>query len=110
VLRDGAWLNWRFADSPTPYTLLAGDGYGVARRRGRLGVVAAVEGDLLRDANAAAGGLGVIAAPPPWQRRRYASAGYVPTTRAFMVLGKPLHPRQALPMRPHFELGDLDFL
>jgi len=59
VLRDAAWLNWRFADSPTPYALLAGDGYAVVRRRGRLGVVAAVEGDLLRDANAAAGGLGV---------------------------------------------------
>jgi GNAT superfamily N-acetyltransferase len=110
VLRDAAWLNWRFADSQTPYALLAGDGYAVVRRRGRLGVVAAVEGDLLRDANAAAGGVAVVAAPPHWQRGRYARAGYIPTTRTFMVLGKPLHPRQALPVRPHLELGDLDFL
>jgi len=52
----------------------------------------------------------LIAAPPPGERRRYALAGYVPTPRAFTVLGKSLHPSQRLPARPHFELGDLDFM
>ena len=105
-----AWLNWRFADSPKPYTLLEGSGYGVAGRRGRVGVVAAVEGGLLGDTGDAAGGPAVIAAPPPWELRRYVLGGFVPTRRTFTVLGKSLHPAQPVPARPHFELGDLDFL
>src|SRR4051794_4708245 len=66
VLRGGAWLNWRFADSPKPYTLLERFGYSVAGRHGRFGVVAAVGGDrrLLGDTGDAAGGPAVIAAPP----------------------------------------------
>ena len=110
VLRDAAWLNWRFADSPTPYTLLSRDGYAVTGGRGRVGVLAALEGPLLRAAGAAAGGPLQIASPPPWQRSRYARAGYLPTTRTFTVLGKALHPDQPVPAQPHFELGDLDFL
>ena len=49
-----------------------------------------------------------IAAPPPWDARRYALGGFVPTPKTFTLLGKSLgHP---VPERPHFELGDLDFL
>jgi GNAT superfamily N-acetyltransferase len=112
VLRDLDWLNWRFADSPTRYTLLADrdGGYAAAGRRGRVGVVAAVRGPLLRRAGAAAGGPVLVAAPPPWQRRRYLLAGYLPTLRTFTLLGKSLDPAAPLPARPHFELGDLDFL
>jgi len=115
VLRDAAYLDWRFAGAPRPYVLLdGGDGYAVTGRRGRVGVVAAVSpkgarGDLLGDVAAAAERPLLIAAPPPWERRRYALAGYVPTPRTFAVLGKSLHPAQPLPARPHFELGDLDF-
>jgi GNAT superfamily N-acetyltransferase len=105
VLRDAAWLNWRFADAPTPYTLFQGDGYAVAGRRGKLGVVAAVEGPMLRAVSDTA----LIAAPPPQETLRYALAGYLPTLRTFTVLGKSLDPAQAIPKRPHFELGDLDF-
>jgi GNAT superfamily N-acetyltransferase len=108
VLRTAAWLNWRFADGPRAYTLLGGEGYAAVGRRGRIGVVAAVVGDLLHDAAVAARGPALIAAPPPWEVRRYALAGYVPTPRTLMLLGKSLgHP---VPDRPHFELGDLDFL
>jgi hypothetical protein len=110
VLRDATWLNWRFADSPTRYTLLEREGYAVAGRRGRVGVVAAVSGDLLGDAVAATGGNAVIAAPPPWDHGAYVRRGFVPTYRTFTVLGKALQPDQAVPERPHFELGDLDFL
>jgi len=110
VLRDTAWLNWRFAEAPRPYALLEGDGYAVVGRRGRVGVVAAIAGDLLGEAAAAARAPALIAAPPPWERRRYALAGYVPTHRTFTVLGKALDRAQPIPERPHFELGDLDFL
>ena len=105
VLRDTDWLNWRFAEAPKPYTLFQGDGYAVTGRRGRLGVVAAVEGPMLRAVSETV----LIAAPPPEETRRYALAGYVPTTRTFTVLGKSLDPEQPIPAHPHFELGDLDF-
>jgi hypothetical protein len=110
VLRDTVWLNWRFADSPHSYTLLEGDGYAVVGRRGRVGVVSAVCGDLLGDAAAASRAPALIATPPPWEQRRYALAGYVPTHRTFTVLGKSLARGRRVPARPHFELGDLDFL
>jgi GNAT superfamily N-acetyltransferase len=113
VLRDAAWLNWRFAAGPRRYRLLERDGYAVVGRRGRASFVAVAEGDLLGDAaaaGAAAGGSLLIAAPPPWERRRYLRAGYVPTWRKIAVLGRSLDLRRPLPARPHFELGDLDFL
>lgn len=110
VLRDEAWLNWRFVDSPTRYALLQGAGYAVVRGRGRIGVLAAVEGELIADAGRAAGGNALIAAPPPWLRSRYTRAGYLPTHRRFTLLGKSLDPELAVPASPHFELGDLDFL
>ena len=110
VLRDTLWLNWRFAEAPKPYTLVEEDGYAVVGRRGRVGVLAAVRGDLLREAAAVARSPVLIAAPPPWERRRYALGGYLPTQRTLTVLGKALVRDQRVPERPHFELGDLDFL
>ena len=109
VLRDAAWLNWRFADGPRRYSLLRdGGGYAVVGTRTRFGVVAALEGRLLRTATAASSGRVLIAAPPPWELRRYLACGYVPTHRTFTVLGKSLDPTLPLPERPHFQLGDLD--
>ena len=110
VLRDGVWLDWRFADSPRPYTLLAGGGYAVVGSHGRVAMLAAIEGDLLADAAGVAEGRAIVAAPPPWARGTYLRAGYVPTHRKFTVLGKSLDPALPLPAAPHFELGDLDFL
>jgi GNAT superfamily N-acetyltransferase len=111
VLRDADWLNWRFAGAPIPYALLEHDGYAVVGRRGRIGVLAAAEGDgdLLVDAAAAASGPALVAAPPPWERPRYLRAGFLPTHRTFTLLGKSLD-GNPLPERPHLELGDLDFL
>jgi GNAT superfamily N-acetyltransferase len=110
VVRDGVWLNWRFADSPKPYTLLAGGGYAVVGAHGRVGMLAAIEGELLVDAAGVAEGRALVAAPPPWLRGRYLRAGYLPTHRRLTVLGKSLDPALPVPARPHFELGDLDFL
>jgi hypothetical protein len=104
ALRDEAWLNWRFADAPRRYTLLANGGYAVLGGRGRVGVLAASGGLIV----APPGPVG-IAAPAPWERARYASRGWLPTPRTFTLLGKSLDPTLPLPARPHFELGDLDF-
>jgi predicted N-acetyltransferase YhbS len=109
VLRDASWVDWRFADGPRRYALLEGDGYAAVGTRGRAAIVAALAGDLLGDAAAVADRRAIVAAPPPWERRRYALAGYVPTPKAFALLGKSLDPALPLPARPHFELGDLDF-
>jgi len=109
VLRDAAWLNWRFAEAPHSYTLLAGEGYAVVGTRGRVGVLAAAEGEPLGDAAVAAPRPLVVAAPPPWERARYLRAGFVPTPRSLTLLGSSLD-GSALPERPHLELGDLDFL
>jgi GNAT superfamily N-acetyltransferase len=110
VLRDGPWLNWRFADAPRPYTLLAGGGYAVVGKHGKIAMLAAIEGDLLADAAGVAGSRAIAAAPPPELHRRYLRAGYLPTHKLLTVLGKSLDPALPLPDRPHFDLGDLDFL
>jgi hypothetical protein len=110
VLRDAAWLNWRVADSPRRYTLLEGGGYAATGRRGRVGVVACVEGALLGDVSAVADGRLLVAAPPPWRRGAYVRAGFLPTRRTLTLLGKALAPGRDVPAQPHFELGDLDFL
>lgn len=109
VLRDDKWVKWRFEDAPRAYAVSEDDGYAAAGRRGRIGTVAVLEGRGLGKAVRAAGGLAVIAAPPPWERRRYLTAGFMPTPKTFTVLGKSLD-GTSVPQRPHFELGDLDFL
>jgi len=106
---DDAWLDWRFANAPRPYTLLAGQGHAVVGKRGRVGFVAALDGNLLADACAAARGVAVLAIPPPGQRGRYLRAGFLPTPKTFTLLGKSLY-GAPLPERPHIELGDLDFM
>jgi len=110
IVRDDAWLNWRFAACPRPYTLLEGDGVAVIGRRGKAGMLALSDGGLLRAATAAAAGPAVVAAPPPGERGRYARAGYVPTNRRLRVLGKALDPGVNLPAAVHLQLGDLDFV
>jgi GNAT superfamily N-acetyltransferase len=108
VLRDPDWVRWRFLEAPRPYTVIERGGYAVAARRGRVGNVVAVGGPGLAAAVRAAHGLVVIACPPPWERRRYLAAGFLPTHKTFTLLGKSLD-GAPLPERPHLELGDLDF-
>ena len=110
VLRDAAWLNWRFADSPTRVHAARGRratrspaGAAARCRRGRRGRAPARRGRRsgrpARDRRAAAVGAPALRARRATCRR----------TRTFTVLGKSLDPGQAVPARPHFELGDLDF-
>jgi GNAT superfamily N-acetyltransferase len=81
------WLDWRFADSPRDYALLAGRGSAVVRGRGRL----------------------FLAIPSRGQRGRYLRAGFVPTPKTFTALGKSLD-GSPLPERVSLQIGDLDFI
>lgn len=109
VVRDAAWLDWRFRDAPRDYTLAGGPGYAALGRRGRAGVVAVCEDVPLRTVLRAAGTPLVVAAPPPRERTRYLRAGFVPTPKTLTVLGRSLD-GTPLPAAPHFQLGDLDFV
>jgi GNAT superfamily N-acetyltransferase len=109
VVRDSAWLNWRFADSPRTYTLFQDGGYAALGRRGRSGIVGALERWSPRNAAAACEGRMVVAAPPLRDQGRYLRSGFLPTWRTLRVLGRSLDGRP-LPERPHFQLGDLDFV
>jgi GNAT superfamily N-acetyltransferase len=128
VIRDAAYLNWRFVDGPRPYRLLA------ERRRGRLegwavvthkrfqgravGVVAdlvAVTGraarSLLRRSARAVRGQAIVALVSPAERGRYLAAGFLPTHKSIRFIGKPLAVGVELAAERaawHLALGDTD--
>ena len=101
VLRDAAWLNWRFADSPRAVRAArSGGGYAVvgAARRGSA-CVAAVEGDLLARRGRGRGRRrALVAAPPPWEHAALRSRRATCRRRGrSRVLGKSLDPARRCP-------------
>ena len=120
IVRDSAYLNWRYLDSPRDYVALrAGGGYAVLghkRHRGRdVALVADLVGPvrpLLRAciASVKPGTRLVFAVPGRRQEATYLSCGFVPTPRTLHFMGKALAGR--LDADPHawrFTLGDTDF-
>jgi hypothetical protein len=121
VLRDAAFLNWRYVDSPKGYECFSTDGgYAVLGHKRHRGVPVAVIADLVaHDARplvracvgaARRGTRAVFALPDPSQRRAYAASGFVPTPLSLDFMGKGL----AAPLNPdaeawRFTLGDTDF-
>jgi hypothetical protein len=122
IVRDPAYLNWRYVDSPRPYVRIDGDGgwavvthavwHGFSSAvvcdavgRGRTGLlrrcVRAVDADL------------AVAMVNPGEERTYLAAGFVPTPRTIRFIGKRL--TADAPQLPkdrgawRFSLGDLDF-
>jgi GNAT superfamily N-acetyltransferase len=121
LVRDEAYLNWRYVDAPRHYRPLAGEnGYAVVGHAVHKGVSAAVVCDLVappgeargllrRCVREAKGGADVvIGVPAPGQRAAYATLGFVPTPMTIRVIGKPLRAGAALPERWHFTPGDTD--
>jgi hypothetical protein len=120
IVRDAAYLNWRYIDSPRRYDAFAAAGsyavLGHKEHRGRrLAYIADLVGDprgLLRtclgavDADVDA----VVAIPPRGDRAAYASVGFLPTRRTLQLMGKPLAGKLD-PNRSawRFTLGDTDF-
>jgi GNAT superfamily N-acetyltransferase len=124
VVLDAAYLNWRYVDAPHPYQCFSAgsDGFAVVRRMRRRGletgvvcVVAAATARVTRALLARCAdelrGVQVLTAlrPPPFVRS-WLSAGFVPTTRAMVPLGKPLVAGAVLPEAPVLQFGDYDFV
>jgi hypothetical protein len=122
-VRDTAYLNWRYADSPRGYALIESTrGYVVVGRKKLRGIGAAYVADLVaptrretlsllrRAARAARGARVLLALVPPGQLAAYAAFGFVPTPMTIRLIGHALEGN--IPVGPgawHFTLGDTDF-
>jgi GNAT superfamily N-acetyltransferase len=120
IVRDSAYLNWRYLDSPRDYVALEADGgyavLGHKRHRGRdVALVADLVGPvrpLLRAciASVRAGTRLVFAVPGRGQEAAYLSCGFLPTPRTLHFMGKALAGRlDTDPGAWRFTLGDTDF-
>jgi GNAT superfamily N-acetyltransferase len=120
VVRDAAYLNWRYMDSPRNYeTFAAAGSYAVVghkqHRQTALAYIADLVGDprlLLRSCLAAVDPAvrAVVAIPAPEHRRAYAAAGFVPTRTTLHFIGKALAGDLDTDRRSwRFTLGDTDF-
>lgn len=130
VIRDAAFLNWRYADSPRDYRVFGA--YRGAELRGlavmghtfRHGVSAGFLADLIAPPGARAETRALlrrclaevadadafVALPPPGQRPAFVSLGFAPTNVVVRFIGKVLQPEGYLAAGPwHFTLGDFDF-
>lgn len=120
IVRDAAYLNWRYLSSPRSYEAFAfGGSYAVLghkeHRGTRLAYIADLVGDprtVLRaclgavDENARA----VVAVPAPEHRKTYASLGFMPTKTTLHLMGKGLAGELDTKRRAwRFTLGDTDF-
>jgi hypothetical protein len=131
VIRDAAFMNWRYADSPWGYRAFGiGDrAFAIVREKTQRGTPIAVVADLvapsgafretralLKQAAAAAGpdAVALFALPPrdPAQRRAFAASGFVPSPTTLHFVAIALADDFELPLHPaawHFSLGDTDF-
>ncbi len=122
IVRDPAYLDWRYRDSPRPYVRVESDrGWAVVTHAVWHGFSSAVICDaagsglpsLLRRCARAVDADLAVAIVNRGEERTYLAAGFVPTPRAIRFIGKRLtDDAPALPKRRdawHFTLGDLDF-
>jgi GNAT superfamily N-acetyltransferase len=120
VVRDAAYLNWRYLDSPRDYVALrAAGGYAVLghkRHRGRdVALVADLVGPVRPLLRACIGGVKpgtrlVFGVPARGEEAAYLSCGFVPTPRSLHFMGKELAGKlDTDPAAWRFTLGDTDF-
>jgi hypothetical protein len=121
VIRDAAYLNWRYLDSPRDYVALANDDeYAVIGHKLHKGRRIALVADLVarnprRLLRTCVGAVQrrthlLFALPAPEQRAAYALAGFVPTPMTLHFMGKALAGRlNPDPRAWRFTLGDTDF-
>ena len=135
LVRDSAFLNWRYVDSPRDYRRFGAFRDGELRGIAIIGhtVKHGVSSGFLADLVSPAGretdaeriallrrciaeveADALIALPPHsgGQRRSFLRAGFLPTHRRIRFVGKVLVPGERLDPNPsawHFTLGDFDF-
>jgi hypothetical protein len=113
ILRDEAYLAWRYADSPRPY---AQSDQAIVTFRQWHGLPSAIVCEHGRGLNRALRNVDAriaIAMVNPGEERRFLAHGFVPTPRTIRFIGKRLtESAPELPKRRdawYFTLGDLDF-
>ena len=121
VVRDAAYLNWRFCASPRGYEVFrSDDGYAVLGHKVHRGRPIALVADLVADdprpllracvAAARTGSRALFALPAPRERPVYASLGFMPTPLSLDFMGKALAGELDPDGRAwRFSLGDTDF-
>jgi hypothetical protein len=113
IVRDEAYLRWRYADSPRPYAQ-AGDAVVTqATWHGLSSAIVCEHGRGLERALRHVDAQIAVAMVNPGEQARFLVHGFVPTPRTIRFIGKRLTPEAPeLPKRRdawHFTLGDLDF-
>jgi GNAT superfamily N-acetyltransferase len=118
VVRDAAYLRWRYLDSPRGYEAVADDrGYAVVwpakrHRRRTISVMADLVGPaaLLGEARRRARSRWLFALPAPQQRGAFLRAGFLPTPQTLDFMGKALAGKLDTDARAwRITLGDTDF-
>jgi hypothetical protein len=120
VVRDAAYLNWRFVDSPRGYRVVRTETGHAVIGRTRKRVEVAVLADLvapeaevrsvLKRAVAVAGARVMIALPAAEQRRTFLSLGFAPAPYTLRLMGKALVGKLSTgPGAWRLTLGDTDF-
>lgn len=113
VVRDEAYLRWRYADSPRPYAQHGDAIVTHAHWHGWSSAIVCEHGRGLEGALRRVDAQLAVAMVNPGEEARFLAHGFAPTPRTVRFIGKRLtddapplpHDRKAW----HFTLGDLDF-
>jgi GNAT superfamily N-acetyltransferase len=113
VVRDEAYLRWRYGDSPRAYAQHGDVVVTHANWHGLSSAIVCEHGRGLEHALRRVDAQIAVAMVNPGEERRFLAHGFVPTPRTIRFIGKRI--RENAPPLPrdrsawHFTLGDLDF-
>ena len=114
LLRDDAYLRWRYAESPRAYAQVDDAIVTHATWHGLSSAIVCEHGRGLERALRHVDAQIAVALVNPGEERRFVLHGFVPTPRTIRFIGKRLvEDAPPLPKRRdawHFTLGDLDFV
>lgn len=120
IIRDAAYMNWRYVHSPRDYVAVAmGGSYAVVGHKVHRGTSLAYVADLVGPAKpllraclaeVKPGSRALVAIPATEHRAAYASLGFFPTRTTLHFMGKALAGElDTDPRAWRFTLGDTDF-